>query len=285
MCLVIIAHRVSSDYPLVLAANRDEFFARPTRQAHEWPDAPIIAGRDLRAGGAWLGVGKDGRFAAVTNVREGGGNGAGSRSRGELPLDFLAGSAAPAEFLGNRAGDFSAYAGFNLLVGDRDSVCYTSNRATGIHQLGPGVFGLSNGAPDSEWPKVARGREKLAGLLAGGAPADVESLLALMRDGQQAASSELPQTGISDVQEKHLSSMFIPALTGGYGTRCSSVFIRGRDGQCRFSEQNFTVDGKASGRHDFRFSIPDREFTAAHRSQDRDQFTRWERSRRSTPAS
>ena len=267
MCLIIIAHRMSPDYPLVLAANRDEFFARPTRQAHDWAHecahesgqesdgASIIAGRDLQAGGTWLAVGRDGRFAAVTNVREAGGNGAGRRSRGELPVDFLASPLSPAEYLAQRSGGFADYAGFNLLLGDVDSVCYASNRAPGTYSVGAEIIGLANGAPGSNWPKVARGREKMARLLAGDARVEKAPLLAMMRDERQAGQAWLPETGLPDEQERRLSPMFIPAQAGGYGTRCISVFIRDGDGRCHFTEQNFALDGQASGRHDFDFSI------------------------------
>ena len=165
MCLIIIAHRMSPEYPLVLAANRDEFFNRPTRQAHTWPDGNMIAGRDLKAGGAWLGVGLDGRFAAVTNVRESDRNGADGLSRGDLPLDFLSGQQPPAEYLNERSSRFDEYAGFNLVVGDLNSVYYASNREPGIHEMHAEIIGLSNGIPGSEWPKVTRGREKVAQLL------------------------------------------------------------------------------------------------------------------------
>ncbi len=255
MCLIIIAHRMSPDYPLVLAANRDEFFSRPTKQAHEWPDAAIIAGRDLRAGGTWLGVGRDGRFAAVTNIREPGGNEAGKRSRGELPPGFLLGDEAPGEYLARRSVAFGEYAGFNLLVGDADSVCHASNRSPGIHALGRGIYGLSNGAPDSNWPKVVRGKDKMAEVFSGNAAIDADALITRMRDEQQAGESELPETGIPDAQERWLSSMFIPAGAGDYGTRCISVFIRRGNGACEFSEQNFAANGECAGRHDFVFSF------------------------------
>jgi len=270
MCLLIIAHRMSPDYPLVLAANRDEFFARPTRQAHEWTressDASIIAGRDLQAGGTWLGVGRDGRFAAVTNVREADGNSAGRRSRGELPVDFLASPLSPAEYLAQRSGGFADYAGFNLLLGDVDSVCYASNRAPGIYSVGAEIIGLANGAPGSNWPKVTRGREKMARLLAGDAPVETAPLLAMMRDERQAGEARLPQTGLPDARERRLSPMFIPALASGYGTRCISVFIRASDGRCRFTEQNFELDGRASERHDFDYPIRNRPIATALRA-------------------
>ncbi len=277
MCLIIIAHRMSPDHPLVLAANRDEFFSRPTRQAHEWPDAAIIAGRDLRAGGTWLGVGRGGRFAAVTNIRESGGNGAGRRSRGELPLGFLLGDEAPGEYLAGRSAAFGDYAGFNLLVGDAESVCHASNRWPGIRELGRGIYGLSNGASDSNWPKVVRGKGKMAEVFSGDAAIDADALIARMRDEQQAGEAELPDTGIPDVQEKRLSSMFIPAGEGNYGTRCISVFIRRGDGACEFTERNFAANGECIGRHDFAFSLPQPPQMI--------QFTRCDRSSRSTPAS
>ena len=255
MCLIVIAHRMSPEYPLVLAANRDEFFARPTRQAHMWPNGTIMAGRDLQAGGVWLGAGLDGRFAAVTNVREPGGNGAGLRTRGELPLDFLTGELPPREYLQERSGRFDEYAGFNLLVGNLDSVCFASNRAPGIHEVGAEIIGLSNGPPGSEWPKVVLGKEKMADLFARGAAMNSDVLVEQMHDQGKAEDIDLPETGISDEQESRLSSMFIPAQPGGYGTRCISVLIRQGDGLSRFSEQNFNAEGKVTERHFFNFSL------------------------------
>lgn len=255
MCLIIIAHRMSQEYPLVVAANRDEFFNRPTRQAHAWPDGNLIAGRDLKAGGIWLGVGLDGRFAAVTNVRESGGNGAGQRSRGELPLDYLSGQEPPAQYLAGRAGRFDEYAGFNLVVGDLDSVLFASNREPGIQEMGAEIIGLSNGTPGSEWPKVVRGKEKLAGLLEPGTPMNSDVLIEQMLDQRMSGESDLPDTGFPEEQESRLSSMFIPALPDGYGTRCISVFIRQGDGLCRFSEQNFNAEGAVTERHLFNFPL------------------------------
>ena len=258
MCLIIIAHRMSPEYPLVLAANRDEFFNRPTRQAHTWPDGNMIAGRDLKAGGAWLGVGLDGRFAAVTNIRESDRNGANGLSRGDLPLDFLSGQQPPAEYLNERSSRFDKYAGFNLVVGDLNSVYYASNREPGIHEMHAEIIGLSNGIPGSEWPKVTRGREKVAQLLEQDTPLNSDLLIEQMLDQNMAQASELPESGIPDEQESRLSSMFVPALPGGYGTRCISAFIRQDDGLCRFSEQNFNKEGMVTERHFFNFSVAER---------------------------
>ena len=254
MCLIVVAHRMSAEYPLVLAANRDEFFARPTRQAHLWPDGAMIAGRDLLAGGIWLGVGLDGRFAAVTNVPEPGGNGGGSRSRGELPLDYLGGALPPADYLAEKSRQFDEYAGFNLLLGDIDSVYYASNCAPGIHEAGSEIIGLSNGLPGSEWPRLVRGKQKMADLFARGAAMNCDLLVELMHDQSMAEDSGLPDTGIPDARAGRLSSIFIPAQPGGYGTRCISVLIRQGDGLCRFSEQNYNAEGEVCERHFFHFS-------------------------------
>lgn len=268
MCLIVIAHRMSPEYPLVLAANRDEFFDRPTRQAHVWPNGAIIAGRDLQAGGVWLGAGLDGRFAAVTNVREPGRDGTGARTRGELPLDFLTGELPPVEYLEERSGRFDEYAGFNLLVGDLDSVYYASNRAPGIHEVCSEIIGLSNGPPGSEWPKVLLGKEKMANLFTRGASVNNDVLVEQMHDQGKAEDIDLPETGISDEQESRLSSMFIPAQPGGYGTRCISVLIRQGDGLCRFSEQNFDAEGKVTERHFFNFSLAPQASADAAENQD-----------------
>ncbi len=255
MCLIIIAHRMSADYPLLLAANRDEFFARPTRPARLWPEEAFIAGRDLTAGGIWLGVGLDGRFAAVTNVRESGGDGAGLRSRGELPLNYLRGDLPPDVYLEKFAAGFNRYAGFNLLVGDTQSTFCASNRADGIHEIGAEIFGLSNGPLGSQWPKIARGRNKLAELLTEGAEPSTDSLLANMRDQQLAEDAELPATGLPARRESRLSSMFIPVQPGGYGTRCSSALVRRGDGLCHFAERNFDVEGVVEEQACFQFSL------------------------------
>ncbi len=285
MCLIIVAHRMSEEYPLVVAANRDEFFDRPTRQARMWPDGAIIAGRDLLAGGVWLGAGLDGRFAAVTNIREPGRTGASPRSRGELPLDYLAGELPPAEYLERSSGRFDEYAGFNLLAGDLDSLYCASNRAPGIRRVDSAIIGLSNGPPDSEWPKVARGKQKMADLFARDAVLDCDLLVAQMHDRNTADAADLPDTGIPREQESRLSSMFVPVQPGGYGTRCISAFIRRGDGLCRFSEQNFNAAGEVADRRFFSFSLAAMRNPHERNCPEDAQLMRCERSSRSTPAS
>ena len=164
MCLVVFGWQAHPDYRLILAGNRDESHRRPTQDAHWWPDdQSILAGRDLQAGGTWLGVNKSGRFATVTNFREGPRSQAGFKSRGALVTDFVTGSQSPQEFESSISN--GQYAGFSLLVSDGNTMSYLSNRDDLESDLIPGVYGLSNASLDTPWPKVLRARSGLESLL------------------------------------------------------------------------------------------------------------------------
>lgn len=248
MCTLLFAWQVDPARPLIVAANRDEFHARPTAAASTWPrdaeaDAPeIVAGRDLQAGGTWLGVTREGRFAALTNVREPFvAPPPGARSRGGLVAEFLRGRAAPGEYLAGLAPD--TYAGFNLVVGDRSSLWYLSNRSGPARALGPGVYGVSNAALDTPWPKVRRGRENLARLVAAGA-ASPEAVLALLADRAPAPDAELPDTGVGLVMERVLSPLCV--VSPGYGTRSSTALTIHRDGVVEFRERSHDAPGDGS---------------------------------------
>lgn len=248
MCTLLFAWQVDPARPLIVAANRDEFHARPTAAASTWPrdaeaDAPeIVAGRDLQAGGTWLGVTREGRFAALTNVREPFvAPPPGARSRGGLVAEFLRGRAAPGEYLAGLAPD--TYAGFNLVVGDRSSLWYLSNRTGPARALGPGVYGVSNAALDTPWPKVRRGRENLARLVAAGA-ASPEAVLALLADRAPAPDAELPDTGVGLVMERVLSPLCV--VSPGYGTRSSTALTIHRDGVVEFRERSHDAPGDGS---------------------------------------
>jgi uncharacterized protein with NRDE domain len=237
MCTLLFAWQVDPARPLIVAANRDEFYARPTAVASTWPralagDPEIVAGRDLLAGGTWLGVTREGRFAALTNVREPFvATPPGAPSRGGLVAEFLRGRAAPAAYVTALRPD--TYAGFNLIVGDRDSLWYLSNRSGPARALAPGVYGVSNAAMDTPWPKVRRGRENLARLVAAG-EATAEALLVLLADRAQAPDAELPATGVGLAMERVLSPLLI--ASPGYGTHSSTAVIIHRDGTVEFRE-------------------------------------------------
>ncbi len=259
MCLILFAHQFESRYPLVVAANRDELYSRPSRHADFWPKTEVskqlLAGKDLQAGGTWLGLGANGRFAAVTNIRDPSQPERKIRSRGELTLDFLQGNSSPEDYSGQLQTRFDEYAGFNLLIGDRESLFYLNNLHRVRERLSAGVYGLSNGLLNSPWPKVSRGRRQLQQLLQSTADLTTDQLLAIMNDRTEAPDSELPDTGIPIELERKLSSAFIHNSERRYGTLCSTAIIVDANQQCRFSEQNFSDTGNATAAHYYEFSF------------------------------
>lgn len=237
MCLIVVGWQVHPDYPLVVAANRDEFHARPTAAAAPWVDAPhILGGRDLEAGGTWLAVASDGRFAAVTNVREAG-KPTGKRSRGALPAGFLRSTQSPADFSAAIAAD--DYAGFNLLLADRDTLYYCSNRDGAPRPLAPGVYGLSNHRLETPWPKLTKARQRFAEALP--ALPDSTPFFALLADRTIEADERLPATGVPLHWERLLSAVFV--CSPDYGTRASTLLLRDRAGRCTLEERSFAPDG------------------------------------------
>ncbi|MDQ3388286.1 MAG: NRDE family protein [Gemmatimonadota bacterium] len=241
MCLILVAHEHHPRYRLVVAANRDEFYARPTAPAHFWTDAPnVLGGRDLRAGGSWLGLTRGGRFAAVTNYRETKPPPVNARSRGELVGDYLRGGAPPDDYLREVESRGDVYAGFNLLVGDRETLWFFSNRHSEIRRLEPGIHGLSNGAFDASWEKVERGMRALRPALAGDG-LEVDDLFRILSDRRTAGAADLPDTGMARDQELLLSAPFIESAD--YGTRASTVIWIGRDGSGAFIELSVAPGG------------------------------------------
>jgi len=240
MCVIFFAYRQHPEYPLVLLANRDEFYERPTAAAKIWEDAPeIFAGRDLVHGGTWLGITTAGRFAAVTNYRDPTAP-TGKFSRGDLVGDFLKTRVPVEEYLREiqrRAADFS---GFNLLVGEfrpaRQTLGYYSNRVAEIKILAPGLYGLSNHLLDTPWRKVEKGKAGLAELLRK-KKAEKQAFFEMLADKSLAEDADLPETGIGYEREKLLSAIFIE--TPIYGTRSSSVVLVNRDYEISLDERIF----------------------------------------------
>lgn len=248
MCLIVFAWRPSHALPLVVAANRDEFYDRPSLPLGHWPDAPqIIAGRDLQGDGTWMGLTEQGRFAALTNIRDPSAP-TGTRSRGELPADFLRGDLSPEAYLAEISGHLEHYSGFNLLVGDRHELWYLNSREAAPRALQSGVYGLSNAALDSPWPKLRSARAALEDCLD---HPDTETLLQLLKDSRPAADDALPNTGIPRSVERMLSSVFINSPD--YGTRASTALIRGADGSLEVVELSFNAEGLSG---ETRISLP-----------------------------
>jgi uncharacterized protein with NRDE domain len=242
MCLVLIALDSHPDYSLIVAANRDEFYDRPTAPAEFWADAPsVLAGRDLKAGGTWLGVDQRGRLAAVTNYRQGERESPAPRSRGRLVSDFLTGNTGALEYIERVQSDADLYNGFNLIASDAGGLFYYSNRGGRVRTLAPGVYGLSNHLLDTPWPKVASAKSVFGTLLSGKSSELTERLFTLLSDRSQAADDLLPSTGVSHDWERLLSSAFI--ATEQYGTRSSTVLLVGRNGSILFIERSFGPRG------------------------------------------
>ena len=246
MCLILAALDSHPDYALIVAANRDEFYDRPTAPAAFWADHPsVLAGRDLEAGGTWLGIDRRGRFAAVTNYRQGEREATAPRSRGLLVSEYLAGDQDAPGHVARVKRDAARYNGFNLLAGNARGLVYFSNREGTARTLGPGIYGLSNHLLDTDWPKVTASKTALGALLRGDGASLMQGLFALLADPRQAADEHLPETGIGLEWERLLSAAFI--ATKDYGTRSSSVVLVGRDGNVVFVERSFGPGGVATG--------------------------------------
>lgn len=240
MCLIVFAYRQNQEYQLILLANRDEFYDRPTEAAHFWEDAPqVFAGRDLVAGGTWLGITRTGRFAALTNFRQPGGP-AGSVSRGELVGRFLKEDVPVPDYLAEVRQRSADYSGFNLLVGDfsreEPVLAHYSNRGSDDFRILPaGIYGLSNHLLDTPWPKVEKAKKGLAEILTEKKEPERESFFELLRDKTPAPDRDLPDTGVGIDRERLLSPIFIE--TPVYGTRCSSLVLWNKENGLSLEER------------------------------------------------
>ena len=234
MCLIVFAWKQHPEFPLLLAANRDEFYARPALAAAWWEDAPhVYAGKDLEGGGTWMGINKQGRFAAITNIRNGEGKKSGAPSRGNIVADFLRNDISPASYLHELKADAKHYAGFNLIIGDSEELYWFSNETLQAQILQPGVYGLSNGSLDTPWPKVNLAKTQFEKLMQQSAPD--QAYFELLTDTTPAPDHSLPQTGVSLEWERLLSSIFIQSDI--YGTRVSSLIKCHVDGTTHLTER------------------------------------------------
>ena len=251
---MLVALNAHPAYSLIVAANRDELYDRPTAPAGFWADAPtVLAGRDLKAGGTWLGVDRQGRLAAVTNYRQGRHEEPAPRSRGHLVSNFLTTEISAIEHLEQARREAGLYNGFNLLAADNRGLFYFSNREGRVRRLESGVYGLSNHLLDTPWPKVVSGKSALGALLTEKAPAMIADLFALLSDRRQPGDELLPSTGIGRDWERLLSSAFI--ASPAYGTRSSTVLLVGHDGGILFIERSFGPAGSVGADRRFEFQI------------------------------
>jgi uncharacterized protein with NRDE domain len=235
MCLILFAYNMHPSYRLILAANRDEFYERPSKPADFWIKHPqVLAGLDLKEKGTWLGVTKQGKFAAITNYRDPAAWKTEAPSRGKLVSRFLTGHSGAEKYLKKNAAQAQQYNGFNLLLGDADGIFVHSSRGE-AQKLSAGIYGLSNRLLDTPWPKVTRGKKLLKAALTKKGDELEEALFALLEDRRIPPDDQLPETGLNLEWERLLSPMFITSPV--YGTRSSTILLIGKNRRIRFVEK------------------------------------------------
>ncbi|MEX0719875.1 MAG: NRDE family protein [Balneolaceae bacterium] len=256
MCLIVFAYKSHPEYDLVLATNRDEFYGRPTRPAQFWADEKspdILAGKDLEAGGTWMGIHKNGSWAAVTNYRDPSIIKENPPSRGELVLNYLRGNMQAMDYLQDVTTRASEYRGFNLLLWDESGFYHYSNQSKIVSKIKAGIHGLSNAFLNTDWPKLKIAKSQLEQITRKG-DIQKEALFQLLQNEQKAPENELPVTGIPQHLEKAVSSVFIK--TESYGTRCSTLLLIDKEGMVDFTERSFKPGtSDISDERNFQFQI------------------------------
>lgn len=237
MCLIVFAYKFHPEYPLILAGNRDEFHQRPTQKLHVWDGNPrILAGKDLKAGGTWLGINQYGKFAALTNHRDLNNIKENAPSRGFIVTDILKSDLSISDQLSVMAPDFPAYNGFNLIAGTLDNLYYISNHGDSFQKVKPGLYGISNASLNTPWPKTNNALENFSVAIDNDHP-DKSAIFDLLCDTDRYPEQMLPKTGLSLEMEKAVSSVFI--LTEDYGTRSSALLMLDKNGEVQFSERTY----------------------------------------------
>jgi uncharacterized protein with NRDE domain len=252
MCLLVFALKAHPSYKLILAANRDEFYERPTAPAEFWDDTPqLLAGKDLKAGGTWLGITRQGKIAAITNYRDPSSIKGNAPSRGWIVSNYLLGSRSPDEYLKKLLKDADRYNGFNLVLGDRDDLYWYSNRCEEYRHISAGIYGLSNHLLDTPWPKISLTKRALSVLISNEKNPSPEALFRLLEDRSIPDDSRLPSTGVGLEWERILSPVFI--RSSNYGTRSSTLLFVDRHDHVSFYERTFNPpdDHVTNSNHEF----------------------------------
>lgn len=253
MCLIFLSYKQNKDYPLIVLANRDEFYKRPTMSANYWEENPnILAGKDLEGGGTWMGITKNGYMSMLTNYRDIANIKPNAPTRGKLVSDYLQGEFSPKEYLKALSKTGSDYNGYSLITGSFNDPWYYSNYQNKIAQLGTGLYGLSNALLNSKWPKIETGKEELAPLLLED-KIDKEALFNLMTNAKLAEDNQLPETGLPLEKEKAISSRFINIE--GYGTRCTTLIMVDKSGKVNFTERQYENGAATGEENQFAFKI------------------------------
>jgi uncharacterized protein with NRDE domain len=237
MCLIVFSYKTHPKYPFILAANRDEFYKRPTAPLHRWDtEPPIIAGKDEEAGGTWLGLTPEGRIGFLTNYRKMSDNKQNAPSRGHLITDILLSDEQPRIKLSELQNRSEKYNGFNLIGGHTNNLFYISNRLNGVHKVEPGIHGISNALLNTSWPKTDRAKHWFDKLLQADDP-DENEIFSMLRDDKRFPTDQLPDTGLPEKMEKAVSPIFI--RTTDYGTRCSTLVKVDQDHNATIVEKTY----------------------------------------------
>ncbi|NYT57833.1 NRDE family protein [Alcaligenaceae bacterium] len=258
MCIAYLAIAAHPDWPLFIAANRDEYHKRPCLPAAPWPEySDVIGGLDCQGSGSWLGITRQGRFALITNYRDPAHVKANAPTRGQLVSRYLTGHEPSQSYARKVHDEGAAYNGFNLIVGDRHQTFYTGNRAEEAEpsRLAPGRYVLSNHLLNTSWPKAQRLRLALDALPLESLDQSLTTVFEILKDGTPALDHDLPSTGLSLERERLLSSPFI--VSPEYGTRCSTVIALHVSGRALFSEISYDASGAPTERHDWPFQVAD----------------------------
>jgi uncharacterized protein with NRDE domain len=258
MCLIIVSYKVHPDYPLIIAANRDEIYQRPTRSAQFWEKDPaVLAGQDLEKGGTWIGLNKYGRIAAVTNYRSGMEAKKNAPSRGLMVSNYLKSRNTTLNYLEHCVPSINVYNDFNLLVGDLDALYFLDSREKAYFELQAGIYGISNGDFDESWPKVEKAKLMLQDMSIAGQPVKHEAILTMLTDSLLPDDESLPDTGVGIEWERKLAPIFIRETD--YGTRSSTVFSISSEDKIRFTERSYDCEGSTIDMQKFEFNRERRE--------------------------
>ncbi len=257
MCLIVIAFQIHPEYPLIIAANRDEFYHRPTAALAFWEDFPdILAGRDLQEKGTWLGVSRKGRLAAVTNYRDPSLDKPHTLSRGILASGFLMDTQSPKAYVHRISEQGDLYNGFNLIVGDLNEIWWCSNINSASLKIQPGVHGISNRLLNTPWPKLEKAKSRLRAIISRPQPMDPETIFEMLADTETPPDHRLPNTGVGMDWERILSPIFVTSNI--YGTRASSIILYHKNGLLTFLERTFITPSpvptpEATRRHEIQW--------------------------------
>ncbi len=253
MCLLLISYNTHPEYPLIIAANRDEFYKRPTENAHFWNEYPdLLAGKDLEGGGTWLGITKKGRFSAITNYRDMKSIKSDAPTRGKLVTDFLQSELSPLKYGHSLLNKAETYNGYNLLFSDSESFYYFSNQTKELKQLSPGIYGLSNHLLDTPWPKVIRSKKAFS-YSASKDKISTDDLFEILSDDRVAPDNQLPETGLDLELERAVSPIFIKS--DRYGTRSSTVLLVNNLNEVLFIERSLDTKNDLWNESRFEFKL------------------------------